>query len=244
LPFRRKRIILSKSQLPGAQAETEEIMLFGKKFLSRMDYKFGRYAIRNLMTVIVFGMAAVLIFSLFYPGVNIGSRLLFSRDALAQGELWRIISFIFVPPGSLSLFSVVTLYFFWHLGIALQSEWGAFKFNVFYFTGIIGTLLGGVIMGSASNLFLNLSLFLALAILYPNHEFHIFFLLPVKAKYLAYILAAFLVISLFNVSFPEKVSLIVSMLNIILFFGGDFTNTIKNAYRRAKWKRDAGTWFK
>ncbi|MDR1688755.1 MAG: hypothetical protein LBS21_09135 [Clostridiales bacterium] len=219
-------------------------MLFGKNFLYRMDYKFGRYAIRNFMTVIIFGMAAVFALSFVYPAMGIVQRIMFFRDAIAQGEVWRVVSFLFIPPDFSFFFAVISLYFYWHLGRILQSEWGAFKFNVFYLIGFLGTVLGGVITGSATNDYLNMSMFFALAILYPNIEFSLFFLIPVKIKYLALIDLAFYVFTFINSGTAYRVSIIVSLLNIVLFFGGDFINTVKNMRRRAKWKKDAGSWFK
>jgi len=222
-------------------------MLFGKDLLYRLEFKFRRYAVRNLMTIIVFGMAAVFILEMFMPamGLTLAFNLVFVKTLIAQGQIWRLISFIFIPPPAGSeIFIILAIYFYWFIGQMLENEWGSFKFNVFYITGIIGTILSGLITGFAINYYLNMSLFFAFAILYPNLQLRLFFLIPIKAKYLGYLNAALFLYDLITVNWQAKVALLVALLNIALFFGGDFINMLKQAYRRAKWKRDAGGWFK
>jgi len=231
-------------------------MLFISNWLDRMEYKFRRYSIRNLMTIIIFGMAFIFIMDMARAAgavnmpVPLSYMLYFDWRAVLSGEVWRIVSFVFIPPLSGSalglnfIFIIFTLYFYWLVGSTLENYWGTFKFNVFYFSGVIGTIIGGIIAGSIPNDYLNLSLFLAFAILHPNFELLIFFMIPVKIKYLAYLETAFLLFALFTASIPGKVAIAASLINLILFFGGDFISRIKQTYRRAKWKRDAGTWFR
>lgn len=212
-------------------------MIFGKNWMQRMDYKYGRYSIRNLMMIIVVGMATVFMLNMISP-VSMSYALAFSLADIMRGQVWRLISFIFIPPDSSLIFIVFALYLYWLMGSSLENEWGTFKFNVFYFCGFIGTMLAGLITGFATNSYLNMSLFFAFAILYPNFELRLFFMIPVKIKYLAYIDAAFFLYMLIMESWQGKIALIISLINIILFFGGDFIAVIKQARRRAKWKRD------
>ena len=160
-----------------------------KSFLYRLEYKLGRFAVPNLMLLIIGGMVIVYIADLCLSsmGLSLSSWIWFDRAAVLRGEVWRVFTFIFLPPDSSLLFIALSLYFYFILGRALEQEWGAFRFNLFYLCGFIGSLAAGFLTGFATNGYLNMSLFLAFAILYPDYEFLIFFILPVKAKYLALI---------------------------------------------------------
>jgi len=189
------------------------------------------------MTYIVGGMAIFFIASFTFPlGYYVFT---FDFVAIMQGEFWRVLTFIFLPPNMSMIFIIFALYFYWLIGTALEREWGAFKFNVFYLCGMIGTIIAGLITGFATNFYLNLSLFLAFAILFPNFEIMIFFILPVKIKWLAYLNIAFLLFMLFFDSWPGRVALLVSISNVVLFFGKDFIDRIKQYHRKAQWQRKA-----
>jgi hypothetical protein len=206
--------------------------------LQRLEYKFGRFAIRNLMMIIVGAMGIVFISDFMLP-ISISGAFAFHREAILAGQVWRIITFIFMPPAASPIFIVFALYLYWMMGSALENEWGAFRFNIFYLCGMIGTIGAGLLTGFATNSYLNLSLFLAFAILYPNFEIRLFFVLPVKMKWLAYFNAAFLVYSFIVVeTWSERLALIVSVLNIILFFWKDFMNIINRMRAKAKWNNN------
>jgi Predicted membrane protein len=217
-------------------------MPFNSDWFNKMERRFGRYAIRNLMLYIVTAMGVVFIVDyLPFAGQSVASWLIFSRDLILKGQFWRLFTFAFLPPNTSLLFLIFSLYFYWLIGSSLENRWGAFKFNLFYLCGLIGTILSGMITGFATNAYLNLSLFFAFAILYPNFELMIFFMLPVKIKYLAYISAAFFLYSLITASWADKLALIVALINLILFFWRDFMVIINNINRRRQfrdaWKR-------
>ena len=209
-------------------------------WLAKMNRKYGRYAIKNLMLYIVIGQAIVFGFDfiLSSAGLSLSYQLFFSLPHIKAGQIWRLLSFVFLPPSSSLLFIAFALYFYWLIGSSLENEWGSFKFNVFYFTGIIGTMLGGLITQTATNMYINLSLFLAFAIIYPNFEILVFFLLPVKVKYIAIIYVVFLIFQLITSGFGGRVAILISILNILLFFGPEIIDQIRNWRRRMKWKRN------
>lgn len=131
------------------------------------------------MTIIVDGMGIVYLIDLvLYSMVNfsLNSVLAFNREAVLHGQiwLWRLITFVFIPPNSNILFILFSLYFYWLIGSSLENQWGAFRFNVYYLCGMIGTILAGLITGYASNSYLNLSLFLAFALMYPDYQVMVF----------------------------------------------------------------------
>ena len=105
---------------------------------------------------------------------------------------------------------------------------------------MLGTIIVGFITGYALNNYLNLSLFFAFALIYPDFQLMLFFFIPVKVKYLAFIDAAYFILMLIMGSWRNKIILLVALANVILFFGRDFIDKIKNRYRRYKYRRDAG----
>lgn len=216
-------------------------MLDDRTWLQKLNQKFGRWAIRNLMTYIVFGMAVVFMLQrplLWSNEINLYSLIEFDPLAIMRGQVWRIITFIFESPSDSLFFVAFVLYFYWMIGSTLENEWGAFKFNIFYLTGIIGTIIGGLITGYATNIFLNASLFFAFALLYPNYEIMIFFILPVKIKYIALIDAAFYVIMFIFLGWSGRLAIVISLINLALFFWRDAVDRVKYIYRRERWKRN------
>ncbi len=214
-------------------------MQFNSDRFNQLERKFGKYAIKDLMTYVVIAMGVVFIMDyLPIPGLSVKSWLYFNRDLIFQGQIWRLITFAFLPPDSSLYFILFSLYFYWLIGSALQNQWGTFKFNVFYLTGMVGTILSGLITGGATNYYLNMSLFFAFAILFPNFEIMLFFILPIKIKYLAYLDGALFLYSLIVSPISQKLALIVALLNIALFFWRDFYSLINNWNRRRQFKKN------
>ena len=207
------------------------------QILNKMERKFGNYAIPNLITIIVFGMGLVFLLDTFFaanPNYDyyLSDLLYFDTDLILQGQIWRVITFLFLPESSSALWIIFTLYFDWLIGKSLENQWGSFRFNVFYFLGAIGSIIGGIITGWATNSYLNASLFLAFATLFPDFELMLFFILPVKVKYLGMISAAILIYSLIVYPVSYKVAILISLINFFLFFGKDFYQRIKMFIRR------------
>ena len=144
---------------------------------------------RQINFDIVDGNVLVILLDLYSTGgYPIATSLLsFSSDAILQGQIWRIITFVFVPATSRNIFLfAITLYFYYFIGNALEREWGSNKFTIFYFFGFLLNILVGFLGGTASMYNVNMSMFFAFATLYPNLQFLLFFIIPVKAKWLAW----------------------------------------------------------
>ena len=213
------------------------------KFLDRLDYKYGRRALRNLMLYVVIGMAIVFVSDyILYPqiGVTLSELFTFDRARIFSGQVWRILSFIFLPPNTSLIFIVFALYFYWMIGSSLETAWGTFRFDVYYLTGMLGTIIGGLLVGSATNVYLNLSLFFAFAMLFPNHEVRLFFFIPIRVKWLALLDAVLFVIGFILSDWGARVSMLVSVANFILFFWGDFLDMFRRFRRKRQFKRDFG----
>ena len=123
------------------------------------------------------------------------------------------------------------------MGSALESQWGTFKFNMYYLTGIVATIITGILVGGATNVYLNLTLFLAFAILNPDFQIMLFFILPIKVKYIAILDAVILTYSFVVSSWQYKLILLVAVANLVLFFGENLFMRIKQMYRRYKIKK-------
>lgn len=207
--------------------------------MDKMEKKLGHIGIKGLMTYIV-GLNAI-VFVLTYLDTTgaFFSKLVLVPQLVLQGEVWRLITFILIPPTTSLLWLVFALYFYYMIGSSLENEWGTFKFNIYYFTGVVATIAGSFLTGSpAIPVYLNLSLFLAFASIFPNYQIMLFFIVPVKIKYLAWLDAAYLGYTLLVGSLPVKVMVAASILNFLLFFWRDLYTTLRSG-GRAYYKKSA-----
>lgn len=206
--------------------------------LNRLERKFGRYAIRQLIVYIVGINALIYILGIGMPQSDAISKLLLDPRLIMQGEVWRLITWVFIPPSAPLLWIFFILYFYYMIGTGLEQEWGSFRFNIYYFTGIAATALAAFITGQGTTaLYLNLSLFLAFAYIFPDFQILLFFIIPVKIKYLAWLNWAFIAFTILTAPLAGKIAALVSVSNYFLFFGSDIINTVKHrgsAYQRRK----------
>lgn len=197
-------------------------------FLDKWERRYGRkFGIPNLMIYVTATMLAVFVLDMVLPG-GLSAYLYFDRAAIFSGQIWRIITFTVLPPNSSILFIILALYFYYFIGNALENEWGSFRFTVYYLFGVLGAIAAGLITGFSTNLYLNLSLFFAFASLYPNHQVLLFFILPIKIKYLAWVNWFFFFISFITGTMVDRVAIVLSLVNYFLFFGKDIVSGVQN----------------
>ncbi|MBU3804534.1 MAG: rhomboid family intramembrane serine protease [Candidatus Cellulosilyticum pullistercoris] len=205
-------------------------------FLDKMQRKYGKFAIPNLMLYIMLGQTIVLFYSLLLNS-SLLNLLYFNPILIMRGQIWRLFTFVFIPNTTSPIFFLFAAFLYYSIGSALEHAWGTFKFNVYYLLGMIFNMLGLLIVQlifyrdtvSASyfyvsmyaniTIYLNLSLFLAYAVLYPEVQFLLYGILPIKVKYLAAIDVIFLAYGLISGTVGDRVLVIVSLLNFLLFFG-------------------------
>ena len=191
-----------------------------------------RFGIPNLMRVIVIGNVAVYVLMLLTQAndANALSFLTFNLNALLHGEVWRLVTFVFVPAYSSPFALLISLYFYYWIGSTLEREWGTAKFNLYYISGALLTVLGVVLaslitgnpyLTAAGTGYVNLSMFFAFAFLFPDTTVLLFFILPVKMKWLAYLdgaLFAFDIIKAIGAhNWAGVVLPIVALLNFAVF---------------------------
>ena len=191
-----------------------------------------RFGISNLMRVIVAGNVAVYVLMLLTQSndVNALSFLTFNLNALLHGEVWRLVTFVFVPGYASPFALLIGLYFYYWIGSTLEQQWGTAKFNLYYFSGMLLTVLGTVaaslISGNyyltvAGTTYVNLSMFFAFAFLFPNAQVLLFFIIPVRMKWLAYLDGALFAFQIFRAigahNWAGAVLPVVALLNFAVF---------------------------
>lgn len=207
------------------------------QLLTKIERKFGKFAIQNLMLYIIIGMgvffaADVILRTNPDNNVFILDMIYFDRERIMSGQVWRVLSFLFMPPDDRILFVVFILYFYWLMGVKLEEKWGSFKFNVYYFISVLSCIITGFAVGYATNVFLNLSVFLAFAVLFPDEQIFAFFVLPIKAKWAGIVDAVYLVYKYVNGGYYIRLFIIVSLVNFFIFFGKDFVQLMYYTGRR------------
>ena len=204
--------------------------------LDKLERKLGRYAVSNLMLYIVIGTIIAYILYLMNPVYL--SYLYLNPDLVAKGQVWRLITFVFIPTNTANpFFTAISLYFYYFIGKALEARWGAFRFNVFYFVGVLFAILASFVLrvpGVPD--YLNETLFLAFATLYPEMTLLIFFILPVKVKWLGWISAALLLFQFIaGPTWTLRFYILFSLANYLLFFGPQLFQIIRSMIRREKY---------
>lgn len=207
------------------------------KWLNKLERKFGRYAISNLMYYII-GITLAVYIVQYVLNISAYSYLAFIPGLIMKGQVWRIITFIFIPPASSIVTIAFVMYFYYMMGTTLENEWGTFKFNIYYLFGMIGTIIAAFLTGDGTSVYLNLSLFLAFAYLFPDIEILLFFILPVKVKWIAYMDWAYFIFSLIFGTMSTRVAAIASLINFFIFFGDDFINYIKHQRKYGATRRN------
>ncbi len=196
------------------------------KWLNKLERKYGRDAISGLMKYIVAANLAVFLLEVINPGLE--ANLMLIPQAVMKGQVWRLVTFILIPPATSAFWILFTLYFYYIIGMGLEQAWGSFKFNIYYLVGMIATIIVSLIGGSpATGVFINLTLFLAFASIYPNHEVLLFFILPVKVKYLGILNAVLLAQQFIMGGIGIKLMILASLANYFIFFGKDFIELFK-----------------
>lgn len=215
------------------------------KLLDRLEARFGRHrGIRNLMSIIVIGTACVFVADHILPliadGTTMSSVLCFNKNRIMEGQIWRVVTFVFVPETSVSILMLaIGLYFDWLMGDMLQNYWGTLRFTLFYTVGMLGAVIAGCITGYTTPYYLNMSLMLAMACIHPEMQLRLYGMLNLKLKWLALLSLLGMLLPLLQASsWREPLVLAASLLNVILFFADRLMGIIRNKWRHYQWKRN------
>lgn len=201
-------------------------------FLNKLERKFGRYAIPHLTTYIIITYVIGYLLNYAFPSA-LGYMTLDPYMIIFHGQVWRLVSWLLIPPSSLDIFTVIMLFFYYSIGSSLERAWGDFRYNVYIFFGIIMTIIGafllfvftgfsyfGIYGLSFSTYYISLSIFLGFAMSFPDMQVMLYFLIPIKMKYMAVVYVVIVAIDFFRGSIVTKVAIVFSLASVIIFFFG------------------------
>ena len=215
-----------------------------RKLMKKVEmfcYKHPRFGITNLMLYIVIGNAIVWLFSMMDRSGMLTVFLAFDPALILKGQVWRLITFIFIPE-STGFWALLFFYFYYWIGGTLESQWGTPRFNIFVLSGVALTVIYGFIVYFITGVsypvgayYVYMSMFFSFATLFPDMQVLLFFIIPIKIKWLAYIDAAYFVLEIFMMRFPINLLPLVAMLNYFVFFGDDLLRVLSP--RRVRYAR-------
>lgn len=235
------------------------------KPMSNFEKKFGKYAIRNISLVLILFYGCGYLISWINAGF-LNYLTLNPYAILLKGQIWRLVTWLIVPPAKFDFFTILMLYFYYSIGTTLENTWGTYRYNLYLFMGMIFTALGSFLMmgyiylvhGDAlaminvenyfamlsamfSTYYVNMSIFLAFAATFPNVQVLLFFFIPIKIKILGILYGALLVYDFIAGSAVSRFVIGASMLNFVVFF---FTSrsmihmSPKQVKRRQEFRRE------
>lgn len=195
-------------------------------------YQNRNKGIPNLMLYIVLGTAVVYLMSSLAGNYYLYGLLYFDRELILKGQVWRLITYPLTYNAGSLLLTAISLFCYYSLGRAMENIWGTLRFNLYYLSGVLMMDIYCMIFGGyASVSYLNLSLFLAYATLFPDAHFLLFFIIPIKAWVFALIDLLSVLMGLITNPFPYNLFSVISLANYFLFFGKDVLNVIPISWR-------------
>ena len=205
--------------------------------LTRLERLLGRFALPNLSLYLVAGQ--VLFWGLaVLTGFDL-RRIALLPIAVFAGEAWRLVTYLGVPPSvGTGAFSIVMTAFGWYLfylmGSALEHFWGDFRYNAFIGLGwLLTTAVAFLTPGEyATNLFVGGSVFLAFAQLNPDFELLLFFILPVRIKWLALLMWLGYAWVCVVGGWSARLAVLAATGNFLVFFAGDIVGRVRTGRRR------------
>lgn len=199
--------------------------------LNKLERKFGRFGIPNLTLLFIFPQVALYVLSIGRPKMLEG--LVLVPGLVLKGEWWRLITFLVIPPFTNALFAFFFWYLFYLMGTALENYWGTFRYNIYLLIGYAATVAASFLTPDfpSSNAFLQGSVFLAFAFLYPDFQLLIFFILPVKIKYVAAVTWIWYLLIMVFGQWGSRLLVLASIINFLIFFADDIVYRIKTGRR-------------
>jgi len=206
-------------------------------WIDKLERKFGKCGIQNLPIYIAVAYGIGFLLNLLAPSFY-STYLALDVGMILKGQIWRIITFVIDPPSSSIIFIIFAIYLYYFIGTSLVNSWGAFRFTLYYFSGVLFHVIGAFIIYLITYLvygvgisvhfgssYLNLSMFFAFAALFPDVKLLLFFIIPIKIKWLAYVDGAFFLYSIIRgligggvLGYSVAFAAIISLLNFLIFF--------------------------
>ncbi len=225
------------------------------KLLYALERKFGRYAIKGLIRYVI-GLELIGVgIEMMGQIVTRGETSLYGRylsldvGAILQGEVWRLVTFLVGPGIPMTnfigvFFFAIMLYFYFYVGRVLESVWGAFRFNLYFISGVLFNIVAAAILYFTWGApypegltYLNQMMILAYATLFPNEQMLYMAIIPIKMKWLGWFLGGIwvyeILVALSQRYYPVAIARLFAMANFGLFFlvSKNYKQTV-NSYRR------------
>ncbi len=198
------------------------------KILNKLERKVGAYAVPQLTKYMILSyIIGYIIYFLAMAKVPLINLIYLDPELILHGQIWRLFTWVLMPPSAPNIFTIIMLLFYYQIGSALEQTWGDFKYNLYIFSGLFFMLVGAFLLYAFGHnvngmwfttYYVNMSIFLAFAACYPNMEIMLYFIIPLKIKYLAVIDVLFLLYQTLISSWSERVAILVSLLNFVIFF--------------------------
>lgn len=205
------------------------------RYIDSFCRKHPNFGVPHLMKYLTIANVVMWVVSLV--NAKMLSYMVFNPYMILHGQIWRIISFVFIPPTT-GYLALISFYFYYVLGNMLERSWGSAKFSLYVFTGIVLSVITGFILYifriniSLSAHYIYLSLFFAFAALFPDMQVLLFFIIPIKMKWLAIVDAVYFVAEIVSLPFPAKLVPVIAILNVFLFCGEDILDAFGIRKRR------------
>lgn len=182
------------------------------EFINKLEKKFGKYAIRNLMYYIILLYALGFVILIINPDIYY-NFLSLNASAILHGQIWRIFTYIIYPPTGNLITILISLYFYYTIGTMLERQWGSFRFNLYFFTGVLLHAIAAIVIyliwGTVLEMgtyYLNLSMFFAFAAMFPDMQVLFMWLIPIKMKWLAWFDGIYFAVTIFAGFLSEHLS--------------------------------------
>jgi hypothetical protein len=211
--------------------------------LSRLEPKLRRFAVPNVTVILIVGQVFAYVAHTVEGqrggGFNVIEQLVLIPANVLEGEVWRLVTFLCLPPFANIFAAFLFWWAFWFCGTFLEQVWGPFRYNLYLLVGWLATIAVAFLEPRfpTSNFYLKTSVFLAFATLNPDFSFYIYMLVPVKAKWLAALTWLFLVYEFARGNWLERAIVVATVANYFLFFGHTFWRNVKQRRRRMRFQK-------
>lgn len=206
-------------------------------WLDRLERRCRRFAIPNLTGFLAGFQAALWVLIQILPRqagqASILDAFVLIPAKVLDGEIWRLVTFVFLPPG-VGILAIFGIYLFWLMGTALEGQWGTVRYNFYVLIAVLATITAAFLLpngGPATNMFIGSSVFLAFAYLYPDFTLSIYFLLPIRVKWLALLTWIGYAVVLVVGDWSSRMFVLASIANFLLFFGRDLLSRVRSGQR-------------
>lgn len=224
------------------------------RWLDRFCYRHPNFGVANLMRYIVMGNVLVYLLDMVSSG-TFTHIIAFYPSMILKGQVWRLLTFVFVPQSSRVLWFVLSLMMYYYLGTALERSWGTARFSMFYLLGVVMNVITGFVLYfylgqpqaamTASMSYVNMALFFSFATLYPDAQMLLYGIVPIKVKWFAWldgILFAEAIIEQLTSGTPLLALLpVVGIFNYLIFFWDELMSLLSRGKHRAAHKMDPKT---